>query len=261
MVQHHHAHIASVMAEHRLSRVLGFAFDGTGYGEDGTIWGGELLYCVGGEYHRVAHLLPLPMPSGDEGAVDTLRLSRFHLAGAGAPQKSPEEVQIAAAVKLGLCVRTSSMGRLFDAASAILGICHENTYEGRAAILLENAATLWEGVPASLSLPLEGEVWRSDLLLLALREGVQSGIPIGALARGFHLAIAGAVGEAAMTFAKACDCTDIALSGGVFANRLLLRLCRDRLERAGFTVYRNEKIPVGDGGIALGQAYIAAHRL
>ncbi len=259
-VQHHHAHIASVMAEHRLQRVIGFAFDGTGYGEDGAVWGGECLFCEGGEYRRVAHLLPLPMPGTDEGAVDALRLSRFHLAGAGAFPESSEEKQVAAAVKLGLCVRTSSMGRLFDAVSAILGICHENTYEGRAAILLENTATLWKGDPASLSLPLEGEIWRSDLLLLALREGVQSGTPVGALASGLHHAIADAVLEAAMIFAKAYDCTAIALSGGVFANRLLLRLCRHRLETAGFTVYRNEKVPVGDGGIALGQAFVAAQR-
>lgn len=259
-VQHHHAHIASVMAEHGLDRVIGFAFDGTGYGEDGTVWGGECLYCEGGEYRRVAHLLSLPMPAGDEGAMDVLRLSRFHLAGAGAVPFSPEEEQIAAAVKLGLCVRTSSMGRLFDAVSAILGICQENTYEGRAAILLENAATRWEDDVPTLPLPLEGEVWRSDLLLLALHKGVLAGKPAGYLAKCFHLAVAEAVKNAALTFAKAYDCTAIALSGGCFANRLLLRLCRERLESAGLTLYRNEKVPVGDGGIALGQAFIAAER-
>lgn len=258
-VQHHHAHVVSVMAEHRLPRVLGFAFDGTGYGADDTVWGGELLLCEGSEYKRVAHLLPLPMPNGDEGAKDTLRLSRFFMAGAGAIPETPEETLVTAAVKAGMGIPTSSMGRLFDAVSAILGLCNANTYEGRAAILLENAATLWEGDPASLSLPLEGEVWRTDLLLLAIRQSVRKGTPIGALARGFHHTIANAVCETATAFAKVCDCTDIALSGGVFANRLLLRLCRERLEAAGFAVYRNEKIPVGDGGIALGQAYIAAH--
>ncbi|MBQ8383447.1 MAG: carbamoyltransferase HypF [Clostridia bacterium] len=259
-VQHHHAHIASVMAEHRLSRVLGFAFDGTGYGEDGIVWGGELLLCEGSEYRRMAHLLPLPMPRGDEGAKDALRLARFHLAGAGALPETPEETTVTAAVKAGVGIPTSSVGRLFDAASAILGICRKNTYEGRAAILLENTATLWKGDPAPLPLPLEGEIWRSDLLLLALREGVRKGAPVGALALGFHQAVANAVCEAATVFAKVCDCTDVALSGGVFANRLLLRLCRERLEAAGLTVYRNEKVPVGDGGIALGQAYIAAQR-
>lgn len=267
-VQHHHAHIASVMAEHRLHRVLGFAFDGTGYGEDGTVWGGELLLCEGGAYRRVVHLLPLPMPGGDEGARDALRLSRFFLAGAGATPETPEEVLVTAAVKAGMGIKTSSMGRLFDAASAILGICCENTYEGRAAILLENAATLWlenaatlwEGNPAPLSLPLEGEVWRTDLLLLALREGVRKGTPVGALALGFHHAIAAAAQEAAVAASEKFCCTAIALSGGVFANRLLLRLCGERLEDAGFSIYRNQTVPVGDGGIALGQAFIAAHR-
>lgn len=256
-VQHHHAHIASVMAEHNLERVIGFAFDGTGYGEDGTVWGGECLLCEGGNYRRIANLLPLPMPMGDEGAKDALRLSRFHMAGARIIPTSPEEEQICAAVKLGFCVRTSSMGRLFDAVSAILGLCTENTYEGRAAILLENAATRWDGSVPILPLPLEGGVWRSDLLLQAIHKGKIAGIPTGYLAGAFHLAIAEAVKNAALTFALQYDCTAIALSGGCFANRLLLRLCRERLENAGLTVYRNEKVPVGDGGIALGQAFVA----
>lgn len=256
-VQHHHAHIASVMAEHNLSRVIGIAFDGTGYGEDGTIWGGECLLCEGGNYRRIAHLLPLPMPMGDEGAKDALRLSRFHMAGAGIIPTSPEEEQIHAAVKLGFCVRTSSMGRLFDAVSAILGLCTENTYEGRAAILLENAATRWDGSVPILPLPLEGGVWRSDLLLQAIHKGKIAGIPTGYLAKAFHLAIAEAVTNAALTNALQYDCTAVALSGGCFANRLLLRLCRERLESAGLAVYRNEKVPVGDGGIALGQAFVA----
>lgn len=257
-IQHHHAHIASVMAEHGLGRVIGFAFDGTGYGEDGTIWGGECLYCTGGDYKRLAHLLPLPMPRGDEGARDALRLSRFHLVGADVRTESAEEEQIAAAVRMGLCIRTSSMGRLFDAVSAILGLCAENTYEGRAAILLENAATRYAGEGISLPLPLEGEVWRSDLLLQAIDKGVKAGKTADYLAKCFHLSVADALLQAAKVFAKQYDCTAIALSGGCFANRLLLRLCRQRLEAAGFTVYRNEKVPVGDGGIALGQAYIAA---
>lgn len=258
-VQHHHAHIASVMAEHGLSRVLGFAFDGTGYGIDGTVWGGELLLCEGGKHQRIAHLLPLPMPMGDDGARDALRLSRFFLAGAGVESQTPEETLVAAAVKAGMGIPTSSMGRLFDAVSAMLGLCFENTYEGRAAILLENAATLWEGDPTSLPLPLEGDVWRTDLLLAALRARIAEGIPVGAMALGFHHAIANGVADAAITYAMQYGCTHIALSGGVFANRLLLRLCRARLEEAGFAVYRNEKVPVGDGGIALGQAYIVAH--
>ncbi|MBQ7355635.1 MAG: carbamoyltransferase HypF, partial [Clostridia bacterium] len=243
-----------------LERVIGFAFDGTGYGEDGTVWGGECLLCEGGSYRRIAHLLPLPMPMGDEGAKDALRLSRFHRAGAGIIPTSPEEEQICAAVKLGFCIRTSSMGRLFDAVSAILGLCTENTYEGRAAILLENAATRWDGSVPILPLPLEGGVWRSDLLLQAIHKGEIAGIPAGYLAGAFHLAIAEAVKNAALTFALQYDCTAIALSGGCFANRLLLRLCRERLENAGLAVYRNEKVPVGDGGIALGQAFVAAKR-
>ena len=259
-VQHHHAHIASVMAEHNLSHVIGFAFDGTGYGEDGTVWGGECLYCEGGEYQRIAHLLPLPMPRGDEGAKDVLTLSRFHLAGAGIFPSSKEEEHVNAVVKFGFCAHTSSMGRLFDAVSAILGLCNENSYEGRAAILLEQAATAWDGNVPILPMPLEDGMWRSDLLLKAIHQGAQAGIPKGLLAKAFHLAIAEAVRKTAIWYAERYNCTDIALSGGCFANRLLLRLCRERLENAGLTVYRNETVPVGDGGIALGQAFIAAKR-
>ncbi len=259
-VQHHHAHIASVMAEHGLGRVIGFAFDGTGYGADGTIWGGEVLLCEGGDYRRIAHLMPLPMPMGDDGAIDTLRLSRFFKAGAGIAPKTAEDQLISMAVKAGIGIPTSSMGRLFDGVSAMLGICTENTYEGRAAILLENAATRWEGEPISLPLPLEGEIWRTDLLLIALEQLIAEGAPVGGLALGFHHAIADAMAEAAVEFAREHSCTNIALSGGVFANELLLRLCRARLEGAGLTVYRNEKVPVGDGGIGLGQAFVAAYQ-
>lgn len=258
-VQHHHAHIASVMAEHGVRSVIGFAFDGTGYGEDGSIWGGEVFFCEGGNSKRIAHLQALPMPMGDDGAIDTIRLARFFRMGAGITPQNAEEKLIYAAVQAGIGIPTSSMGRLFDAVSAMLGLCAENTYEGRAAILLENAATLWEGAPIDLSLPLEGDTFRSDLLLSDLAEQIHAGAPAGALALGFHHAIAHAVGDAALRFAKEYDCPRIALSGGVFANQLLLRLCRERIESNGLTVYRNEKVPVGDGGIALGQAYIAAH--
>ncbi len=256
-VQHHHAHVASVMAEHGLTRALGLALDGTGYGTDGTVWGGELLYCRDAHMERAAHLMPLPMPGGDEGVIDTLRLARFHLAAATEPEGDAEQL-IAAAIRAGLSVPTSSMGRLFDAASAILGICYENTYEGRAAILLENAATLWKGEPARLTLPVEGAIWRSDLLLCALRAQKRAGVPTGALALGFHHAIADALCASALAASKEYHCTDIALSGGCMANRLLVSLLRRELEGAGLSVYRNEKVPVGDGGIALGQAYLAA---
>lgn len=265
LVQHHHAHIASVMAEHRLHRVIGFAFDGTGYGSDGTVWGGELLFCEEAAFERVGHLLPLPMPAGDEGAKDTLRLSRFFLAGVGVPPQTPEDQLIYAAVQAKIGIPTSSMGRLFDAVAAILGICFENTYEGRAATLLENAATLWDesgSSPYPLSLPCQcdgaGEIWRSDRLLQAVWEAKRNGTPVGAVALGFHHAIADCVRETALRAAQRYQCADVALSGGVFANRLLLRLCRQKLESAGLSVYRNEKVPSGDGGIALGQAYIAA---
>ncbi len=255
-VYHHHAHIASVMAEHRLDRVLGVALDGTGYGEDGKIWGGELLLCEGASAIRLGHLHDLPMPMGDAGAKSPALLSAYQLAGAGVI--TPDNEVIDRAIRAGLCLYTSSMGRLFDTVSAILGLCGENSYEGRAPVLLENAAADYWGDPIELTLPWEDGIWRTDLLIGEIYSRKADGAPVGALALGFHIAVAEGICQGVIESARRYRCSAVALSGGCFANRLLLSLCRDRLERAGLQVWRNEAVPVGDGGIALGQAYLAA---
>lgn len=261
-VRHHHAHIASVMAEHRLTEVIGFAFDGTGYGSDQTIWGGELLYCKGSSYERLLCLKPLPLLGGDSAAVDCYRTAATFLLASGKVPWDDDSRLWSAALKAGVgSILTSSMGRLFDAAASILGVCHSNAYEGQAATMLEACAVLWQadsGVPAELALTAEDDRWRSDTLLIELSEQKDQGVPIGALALGFHLAIADAVADAAMKYSRIFGCNDIALSGGVFANRLLLSACHERLTARGFSVYINEKLPAGDGNIALGQAYIAS---
>lgn len=263
-VQHHHAHIASVMAEHSLKRTLGFAFDGTGYGEDGTILGGELLYCEGARYERLMHLRPLPLLGGDSGATDCRRTATAFLLASGSAPWDDRSRLLSAALTAGVgAVETSSMGRLFDAVSSILGICHANAYEGQAATMLENCAVRRlesGGDAAMLKLDAEEGIWRSDLLLLDLTNKKGSGVEIGALALGFHYAIADAIAEAAKGYSRIYACTDISLSGGVFANRLLLSACTRRLKALGLSVYLNEKLPAGDGNIALGQLFVAAGR-
>lgn len=261
-VQHHHAHIASVMAEHKIERVLGFAFDGTGYGTDRTIWGGELLYCEGAGFERLMHLKPLPLLGGDSGAIDCRRTAATFLLEAGRePWDEASRLWKAALTAEVNVVYTSSMGRLFDAAASILDVCHCNAYEGQSATMLEAAATEWSesgGLPTLLTLEVDGDVWRSDRLLLELCAKKEAGEERGALALGFHLAIADALTDAALRQSRKFDCLDIALSGGVFANRLLLGACFERLTEAGLHVHINEALPAGDGNIALGQVYIAA---
>lgn len=264
-VQHHHAHIASVMAEHRLDRVLGFAFDGTGYGIDGTVWGGELLYCDGADFKRLMHLKALPMLGGDSGATDCRRTAATFLLSAGVEAWDADSVLWKNALSMGVgSVLTSSMGRLFDAVASILDVCHRNAYEGQAATMLESVAVLWReqgGESAELTLAAEGDVWRSDRLIADIDEQKRSGVPIGALALGFHRAIASAVAEAAELYSRAYDCARIALSGGVFANRLLLADCTRAITERGLSVYLNEQLPAGDGNIAIGQVYIAAQTI
>lgn len=261
-VQHHHAHIGSVMAEHRLNRVLGFAFDGTGYGSDSTVWGGELLYCEGAKFDRLCHLISLPMLGGDSGAVDCRRTAAtFLLASGKTPWDEASELWSCALTAGVGRVLTSSMGRLFDAAASLLDICHRNDYEGQAATMLEAAATEWleqGGEATALTLAFEGEVWRSDRLLLDLLAQKEMGSAVGAIALGFHLAIADATATATELYSRRLNCNAVALSGGVFANRLLLTACIKRLKALGLAVYINEQVPAGDGGIALGQVYLAA---
>lgn len=263
-VQHHHAHIASVMAEHKLDRVLGFAFDGTGYGIDGSVWGGELLYCERASFKRLRHLKPLLILGGGSAAIDCRRTAATFLLSSGRAPWDEDSSIWDAALRAGVnSVLTSSMGRLFDAVASMLDICHCNAYEGQAATMLEACATLWQekgGSPDRLTLAAEGDVWRSDKLLLELLEKKEKGTPIGALALGFHLAIADAVAETAIEYSRAQVCGKIALSGGVFANRLLLTACTERLAANRLTVCINEQFPAGDGNIAIGQAYIAAMR-
>lgn len=288
-VQHHHAHIASVMAEAIAAgqlapnaRVLGIAFDGTGAGTDGTIWGGEFLVAGLADYERAAHLRTWALPGGAASVRDARR-NAFALLGELGLLEHPgaarildsidEQTRSVTATMIERNInspRTSSMGRLFDAAAAILGICGTATYEGEPAIELEAAA--WHalgsrtvrpidyqsGIPTSVD---DSTILDSQPLIEALLEGIEAGASPDRLALGFHIAIARASARIASEICAREGIDTVALSGGVFMNRLLLRLLACELKDAGLAVLVPHTVPVNDGCISYGQAAVARARL
>ena len=261
-----------MVAEHDLcGRVLGFAFDGTGYGEDGSIWGSEVfLWDEKTNLQRMAHLSPVKLIGGDEGAknADTILYGYLH---ANKLQPSEmiagfdrERAQIVAqAIRLGInTVTSTSMGRLFDAVSALLDICHYNSYEGEAAIELENlAATVDEAYELSMELIETGDPlihMDTGSLFEELLRALEQGTDRAVIARGFLYALADAIVMISQKMRDRYHVNQIALSGGTFLNRILLERVTALLEENGFLVYRNELVPPGDGGLCLGQAYSLA---
>ena len=292
-VQHHHAHIASVMAEAiaagRLTtdaRVLGIAFDGTGAGTDETIWGGEFLVASLGGFERAAHLRTWALPGGAASVRDARRnafalLSELglleHPGAARLLDSLDEQTRSVTATMIERGInspRTSSMGRLFDAAAAILGICDKATYEGEPAIELEAAA--WRALSSESACPTGNiagfsvtessrpdacHVLNSRSLIEALLEGIRAGVPAGRLALDFHIAIARSSARIAREICAREGVDTVALSGGVFMNRLLLQLLTRELKSAGLAILVPHTVPVNDGCIAYGQAAVARARL
>ena len=288
-VQHHHAHIASVMAEAIAAgqlapdaHVLGIAFDGTGAGTDGTIWGGEFLVAGLTDFERAAHLRTWALPGGAASVRDARRnafalLSELGLLGhpgaAGILGSLDEQTRSITATMIERNInspRTSSMGRLFDAAAAILGICERATYEGEPAIELEAAA--WRALDrgnisaidsqVDVSAPADGSpILDPRPLFEALLNGIEAGAPTDKLALDFHIAIARASARISSEICAREGLDTVALSGGVFMNRLLLQLLTRELQNAGLAVLVPHTVPVNDGCIAYGQAAIARARL
>ncbi len=256
-VQHHHAHALSVMAEHGLrERALAFVFDGTGYGDDGTIWGGEMLLCEGMSMKRVGHLKSVPLIGGDRSMQQAWKTALGYLAHAGLPSTDPRYPLVKAAISHGVnTIENSSMGRLFDAAAALLGLADENRFKGECPMALETAAAKamdegrrgdlisWSGQEEGGSL-----LWDAAPLIEALvaRRGT-----IEEKALAFHEAIVKMMVDSASYFGE----RNILLSGGCFLNQILLTRAKVALEAQGHKVYTNEKVPPGDGGIDLGQAW------
>jgi hydrogenase maturation protein HypF len=271
LVQHHHAHVVSLLAEHgRLGEpLIGVCFDGTGYGSDATIWGGEIL-AVGADSHRytrVGHLLPVPLPGGDAAVRNPWRMALSQLWMAGIDwTRDLAPVTAATAAELRLirsqldsgvgCVPCSSMGRLFDAVASLLGVRHRIDYEAQAAIELEVLAeTACEPVPLLRFQVLPDGVIDPTGMVRAMVSALRAGTKPAALAAGFHEAVAVAVAEVVGLVAG--HVRVVGLTGGVFQNVLLLRACRQRLQQAGFEVLTHHTVPPNDGGLALGQAAVS----
>ncbi|MCU7826198.1 carbamoyltransferase HypF [Kitasatospora sp. DSM 101779] len=274
-VQHHHAHVASAMAEHGLDgtgRVIGIAFDGTGYGEDGTVWGGEVLLADYDGFERFGRLGHVPLPGGDAAVERPYRMALAHLYAAGLPWTpglpctaacpADELAVLRQQLARGLnCVPTSSMGRLFDAVSSLAGICHRAGYEAQAAVELEAAALGAEdsGEPYAFGMRDEDgvSVAEPDPVLGAVVADLAAGVPTTVVARRFHGAVAALVERWCLAARERTGLGTAALTGGVFGNALLTEECLHRLRAAGFTVLRHRLVPPNDGGLALGQLVVA----
>jgi hydrogenase maturation protein HypF len=297
-IQHHHAHVAACMAEHRLEGpVLGLSWDGTGYGSDGTIWGGEALVCRGADFRRAAHLRTFPLPGGDQAARQPRRAALgllYEIFGPAAFEHvgewftAAEQRALAAMLARGVnCPRTSSMGRLFDAVAALCGRWQEISFEGQAAMDLEFAAD--PAIDEGYELPLVGPACRAgperdeqvddsapgdsglhqsfpaegtyiadwEPMVHAILADRGKGESMARIATRFHNALA----RLAVETAAAVGCERVVLTGGCFQNALLQELAATGLRRAGHVVYTHRQVPPGDGGIALGQIFVAAHSL
>ena len=295
-IQHHHAHIVSAMIDNQLTdpereppctrsgagpsetaQVIGVAFDGTGYGTDGTIWGGEFLIADQRDFRRAAHLAHVPLPGGAASIRKPPRMAfsylltalgeqALDLVGELLPQLSVKEAEtIRRQIEHNLnSPQTSSMGRLFDAVSALLGLCAGITYEGQAAVELEMLAT-----------PARNEIGRYDYrieqgdnihqievtpMMEAIVADLKSGIDRALIAAKFHRTISHLVVEVCARLREETGLDRVVLSGGVFQNLLLAELLLDQLTEAGLRPYTHHRVPPNDGGISLGQAAIAARR-
>lgn len=297
-VQHHHAHIVAAMAENgQRGPVCGIAFDGTGYGADGNLWGGEVLLANLHAFERFANFAYVPMPGGAAAIRHPLRMAYGVLwetdllehpgAAPALEALGPEQAELCGQmIERGLNTPvTSSVGRLFDAASALLGICTEPTYEGEAAILLEACMANAAPGPVATSAAdsahpakddryavgvikntaAEGDTAQTTSVVLldaaptfgALLDDAAAGVPVPVIARRFHDAMVGAVITAAQLARALYDITDVALTGGVFMNRYLTEHAVPQLAAEGFTVILNRELPPNDACVSLGQAVAA----
>ncbi len=258
-IQHHHAHVLSVMAENNITSCIGVSFDGTGYGDDSKIWGGEILLCKNTEYKRVSHLSYLKLSGGDNAPKNAEQIKKCYDHACGYDIDMPI---LSAALDQNINIyETSSMGRLFDCISALLGINNYNTYEGECAILLEKEAYNADNVFPLLKINIYKD---NDGMFIADQLDLYKQIKHyydkqtyskSELAYGFHIAIATYVLDICTIIREQYNENSVCLSGGVFANRILLTKCNEILSNNGFNVFWNKLVPSGDSGLSLGQAY------
>jgi len=280
-VQHHHAHIASVLAEHGLrGNVLGVAFDGLGFGPDGTIWGGEFLLCDERSYRRAGHIAAVRQPGGDACAREGWRMAIAYLNASGRPADAPPRwmseyaglpdgrrwrlVSRLASTPTDASPVTTSAGRLFDAVASLLGVAQESSFEGEAAMRLEAlAATRWpsDPVPAIGIRHAEDHHTLDTVgLVNTLIQQRERGRSAAELAAFFHESLAQGIAAICMHLAPSLGVDRVALSGGVFQNSLLLARVEALLHGRDLRVYSNREVPAHDGGVSLGQALVAASR-
>ena len=265
-VQHHHAHLASCLADTGFrSPAIGVMFDGMGWGTDGTLWGGEILAGDAGGYKRFAHLRPVPMPGGSAAVRQPWRMALAHLHEAFGPDLPTlacvtdhigDAPRVLDQCRPGQSIPTTSMGRLFDSVAALCGVAGSVTYEGQAAIRLEQAAgpdarrypvEISNGTPAVIEFSPIVEAVTTDLL---------AGQQPSAISAAFHRWVADVAVAVSKRGREATGLTAVAISGGVFQNRRLVELLVPDLEQSGFEVLRHRQVPPNDGGISLGQAAV-----
>ncbi|MFH1621589.1 MAG: hypothetical protein ABIA97_00510 [Candidatus Omnitrophota bacterium] len=273
-IQHHHAHIAAVLYSQKIDApVIGIAFDGTGYGSDGNIWGGEFLLVKNSEFKRVAHFKYLAMPGGELAVKQPWRMAFsliYNYLGDNALRdfdflnyclKKDRAILIKMLENNINCPLTSSVGRLFDAVSSILGVCHKIDYEAQAAIELEKLAS-----KSNTTSRYELEILEKEESLLISPCKLVSGmildlknnLPKQDIAKKFHNSLTTATIRVINRISSDYNLRDVVLSGGVFANKLLLNSIKEKLIDSGYNLILDEKIPINDLSICLGQAYIAS---
>lgn len=281
-VQHHHAHMAAVMAEHGLSRpVIGLALDGLGLGPDGTAWGGEVLRVQGEHFERVGHLLPLALPGGDVAAREPWRMAAAALHALGLadqiePRLGPRASEQSARTVKTMLARgvnsplTSACGRWFDAAAGLLGLSVRQTQEAQAAIALEQAAARHLAThpvtvnPSHWQVSEAGQIDLRALLRALLAEfdaGAGEATAVDSAAARFHLTLAAALASHAVDRAQHHGLHDVVLGGGCFFNRILKQAIVAPLQSVGLRVWCAQALSTGDAGLALGQAWVAAQHL
>ncbi|MEM2878054.1 MAG: carbamoyltransferase HypF, partial [Candidatus Hadarchaeales archaeon] len=281
-VQHHHAHLCALMAEHGLEEIVGVAADGVGYGEDGTAWGGEVMFADFTSYRRTGGLKKQRMPGGDLAAIyparmvagmlwdvmdeNEIRRVLIERCGGWLRRGELEANAVLRQLETNLNVHwTTGCGRVLDAISCALGICGERTYEGEPAIKLEAVAASGDPELARIDPELTKEDGKTVLdtskLLLDVIEHLEKKTPVKHIAAAAHIAIAGGLAEVAVEAAEQRGTKDVGASGGVFYNRIITRVLREDVERNGLRFLRHELLPCGDGCISVGQAISAAKRV
>jgi hydrogenase maturation protein HypF len=270
-VQHHHAHIASCMAEHQLDeKVIGIALDGIGLGDDGNIWGGEFMICDLADYERYSHFEYIPMPGGDHATKNPWRMAVSYLFKYYGPALldlkldflkdiPTHEIDLVISMldKKINCPLTSSTGRLFDAVAALTDICTKSTFHAEAPMRLEAATNSTTIETYNFEI---GEDIKLENIFKGIIEDLQAGINKAVIATKFHHTIINIIFANAKLIKQSHGINKVVLSGGSFQNRFILERVEILLEQEGFEVYAQENIPANDGGLALGQLAIAAKR-